>query len=196
MQLLGSRISRLALSGTALTRVAGSACRVADTGACPWLLLLQIRSPLPRSSAMSGAVRVEPRADDREVAGRLAEATLVSGAGLAELRLPDGSIVGLSESLLQILQASAGELAEGHSVTVMSSEVALSPAEAADLLGLSRPFVVRLLDDEAIPSQHLPQSRHRKVLLSDVLSFQERRARMRDGHRKILEIVEADGLPY
>ena len=151
---------------------------------------------MSRSSVMSGAVRVEPRTDDREVAGRLVDATLVSGAGRAELRLPDGSIVGLSESLLQILQASAGELAEGHSVTVMSSEAALSPAEAADLLGLSRPFVVRLLDDGAILSQRLPQSRHRKVLLSDLLVFQERRARMRAGRRKIMKIVEADGLPY
>ncbi len=151
---------------------------------------------MSRSSVMSGAVRVEPRDDDREVAGKLVDATLISSSGRAELRLPDGSIVGLSESLLQILQASAGELAGGHSVTVMSSEVALSPAEAADLLGLSRPFVVRLLDDGAIPSQHLPQSRHRKVLLSDVLVFQERQARMRAGRRKIMEIAEADGLPY
>lgn len=78
----------------------------------------------------------------------------------------------------------------------MSSEVALGPAEAADLLGLSRPFVVRLLDDGTIPSQQLPQSRHRKVLLSDVLSFQDRRSRMRSGRRKIMEIVEADRLPY
>ena len=78
----------------------------------------------------------------------------------------------------------------------MSSEVALGPAEAADLLGLSRPFVVRLLDDGTIPSQQLPQSRQRKVLLSDVLSFQDRRSRMRAGRRKIMEIVEADRLPY
>ena len=148
---------------------------------------------MSRSSVLSGAVRVEPRADDREVAGRLAEATLVTAAGKAALRLPDGSIVALSESLLKILQASAGELAGGHSVTVMSSEVALSPAEVADL---SRPFVVRLLDDGTIPSQQLPQSRHRKVLLSDVLSFQERRARKRAGRRKIMEIVEAGDLPY
>jgi len=33
--------------------------------------------------------------------------------------------------------------------------VALSPAEAAELLGLSRPFVVRLLDQGEIPSGHL-----------------------------------------
>ena len=147
------------------------------------------------SSVMSGAVRVEPRADDREVAERLVHATLVSGDARAELLLPDGSILGLSESLLRLLQASAVQLAEGRSVTVVSSEMVLSPAEAADLLGLSRPFVVRLLDDGAIPSQHLPQSRHRKVMLSDVLVFQDRRARMRAGRLKIGEIVEADGPP-
>ncbi len=151
---------------------------------------------MSRSNVLSSSVRVEPGADDRELAGRLVDAVLVSDAGLASLRLPDGSIVGLSESLLKILQASAGELAEGHSVTVMSSEVALTPAEAADLLGLSRPFVVRLLDDGTIASQRLPQSRHRRVLLSDVLAFQERRERIRAGRRKIMGIVEADDLPY
>ena len=151
---------------------------------------------MSRTSVLSNAVRVEPLPQDRKVAAKLVEAMLATGAGRAVLRLPDGSIVGLSESLLRILQTSAGELAEGHSVTLLSSEVALSPAEAADLLGLSRPFVVRLLDDGTIPSQQLPQSRHRKVLLSDVLSFQERRARVRAGRRKIMEIVEASDLPY
>jgi excisionase family DNA binding protein len=151
---------------------------------------------MPKSSVLSGAVRVEPVAADRVVATALAEVELATDAGRTSLRLPDGSVIGLSESLLKILKASAHELAEGHSVTVVSSEVALSPAEAADLLGLSRPFVVRLLDDGAMRSHHLPQSRHRRVLLSDVLAFQERRARMREGRRRIAATVEADELPY
>ena len=78
-------------------------------------------------------------------------ASEIRSAAVLMVRILDGSIVGLSESLLQILQASAGELAEGHSVTLVASEVVLSPAEAADLLGLSRPFVVRLLDDGRFP---------------------------------------------
>jgi excisionase family DNA binding protein len=143
-------------------------------------------------SVMSGAVRVEPGPDEREIARRLADAELSIGGERAALGLPDGSILPLSESLLHILQASARGLAKGHQVTVVSSDVALSPAEVADLLGLSRPFVVRLLDDGAIPSHQLPQSRHRTVLLSDVVSFQERRERMRAGRRKILEILEAE----
>ncbi len=77
---------------------------------------------------------------------------------------------------MEVLRVSADELSDGHAVTVLPSEVALSPAEAAELLGLSRPFVVRLLDQGEIPSEHLPRSRHRRILLSDVLAFQARRS--------------------
>ncbi|WP_433227139.1 helix-turn-helix transcriptional regulator [Microtetraspora malaysiensis] len=47
------------------------------------------------------------------------------------------------------------------------------------MLGLSRPFVARLLDEREIPSQHLPGSRHRVVRLTDVLEFQAQRAAKR-----------------
>lgn len=40
----------------------------------------------------------------------------------------------------------------GHAVTVLASHVRLTPAEVGELLGLSRPFVVRLLDAGEIPS--------------------------------------------
>ena len=49
-------------------------------------------------------------------------------------------------------------MADGHAVTVLPSEASLTPAEAAELLGLSRPFVVRLLDEGDIPSQRLPEA--------------------------------------
>ncbi|HET6832469.1 MAG TPA: helix-turn-helix domain-containing protein [Acidimicrobiales bacterium] len=93
------------------------------------------------------------------------------------------------------LRASADELADGHAVTVLPSEVALSPAEAAELLGLSRPFVVRLLDQGEIPSERLPRSRHRRVLLSDVLAFQAQRERRRTGRQRVAVAVEDAGLP-
>ncbi|WP_208105596.1 helix-turn-helix domain-containing protein [Streptomyces sp. GC420] len=70
-------------------------------------------------------------------------------------------------ALVRILIASAGELAAGHAVTVLASETELTPAEAGELLGLSRPFVARLLDSGDIPSAYLPGSRHRVVRLAD-----------------------------
>jgi excisionase family DNA binding protein len=75
-------------------------------------------------------------------------------------------------------------------------ETVLTPAEAAELLGLSRPFVVRLLDDGEIPSERLPRSRHRRVRLSDVLAFNARRNQRHEGRRRIADAITDAGLPY
>jgi excisionase family DNA binding protein len=99
-------------------------------------------------------------------------------------------------ALVEVLRAAAGELSAGHAVTLLASRTLLTPAEAARLLGLSRPFVVRLLDDGTLPSEHLATSRHRVVRLEDVLAFAERRRRRQEGRRRIAEAVDDAGLPY
>jgi excisionase family DNA binding protein len=149
---------------------------------------------MARSSVLSAAAQVEPGPEDRDraaavsrVAGRVSEAVL---------RFPDGEEIPLSASLVAVLLASAGQLSEGHGVTVLATEVRLTPAEVGELLGLSRPFVARLLDAGEIPAEHLPGSRHRVVRLADVLEFQARRERRRAGRRRIAEAVEAADLPY
>jgi excisionase family DNA binding protein len=83
-----------------------------------------------------------------------------------------------------------------HAVTVLASDVRLTPAEVGELLGLSRPFVARLLDAGEIKSEHLPGSRHRVVRLTDVLDFQAHRERRRTGRRRMADAVESADLPY
>jgi len=73
---------------------------------------------------------------------------------------------------------------------VLATEVRLTPAEVGELLGLSRPFVARLLDAGEIPSDRLPDSRHRVVHLADVLEFQLRRERRRAGRRRIADAAD------
>lgn len=150
---------------------------------------------MARTSILSSAVRVEPKKAERESAAQVALA-IGSRRSSLTLQLPDGTAVPLPRALVEVLRASADELADGHAVTVLPSEVALSPAEVAELLGLSRPFVVRLLDEGEIPSERLPRSRHRRVLLSDVLAFQARRDRRRTGRQQIAAAVEEAGLAY
>jgi excisionase family DNA binding protein len=150
---------------------------------------------MARASVLSSAVRVEPKRTERESAAEVARAVGNRIRSLI-LQLPDGSSVPLPRALVEVLRASADELADGHAVTVLPSEVGLTPAEAAELLGLSRPFVVRLLDQGEIPSERLPRSRHRRVLLSDVLAFQAQRERRRTGRQRVAAAVEDAGLPY
>jgi excisionase family DNA binding protein len=149
---------------------------------------------MARASVLSSAVRVEPKEAEHEA---VEEAARAVGSRLSVVvQLPDGTSLPLPRPLLEILRASAKELAEGHAVVLLPSEATLSPAEAAELLGLSRPFVTRLLDEGEIPSERLPASRHRRVMLSDVLAFQARREQRREGRQRVASAVEDAGLPY
>ncbi|MEV4618895.1 helix-turn-helix domain-containing protein [Asanoa sp. NPDC049573] len=149
---------------------------------------------MARSSALSAATRVEPDPDDQERAAAVSR--VVADADRLTILLPDGREIELPAALVSVLRATADELSAGHAVTVLASEVLLSPAEVGELLGLSRPFIVRLLDEGQLPAEYLPDSRHRVVRLAAVLEFQARRERRRTGRRRIAEIAENEDLPY
>jgi excisionase family DNA binding protein len=151
---------------------------------------------MARPGVLSSGTRVEPRPADRESAAEVHRAVSRAQGRAVILRLADGVELPLSDALVDVLVASAGELSEGHSVTLLPSEVWLSPAEVAELLGLSRPFVVRLLDAGDMPSEHLPGSRHRKVRLADVVEFQARRERRRKGRKVVGEALTRAELSY
>jgi excisionase family DNA binding protein len=149
---------------------------------------------MPRTSSLAQAARIEPDAALREALAEVA--STLPDAGEAVLRYADGSEVTVPSALVDVLRAAAGELSAGHTVTILASQTLLSPVEAARLLGPSRPFVVRLLDEGALPSDRLPGSRHPVILLEDVLAFAERRNRRREGRRRLAEAVEEADLPY
>ncbi|WP_329196898.1 helix-turn-helix domain-containing protein [Streptomyces sp. NBC_01435] len=149
---------------------------------------------MARSSVLARAEKVEPNPSHQ--CALAATARMAPESVEVLVRTPDGGELILPGELVRILLASAGELARGHAVTVLASEVQLSPTETAELLGLSRPFVARLLDAGDIPSTNLPGSTHRVVRLADVLAFQQQRERRREGRRQIADALEGDEPPY
>jgi excisionase family DNA binding protein len=78
----------------------------------------------------------------------------------------------LPGELREVLALAATALAEGRPVTLSCHEPVLSTQEAADLLGVSRPTLVRLLDSGVIPYDQ--PRRHRRVQLADLLAYQSR----------------------
>ena len=104
--------------------------------------------------------------DLRELATALPAGTswAVSGDGSSRWELP--------AALVEVLGLAAAALAEGRPVTLACHEPVLSTQEAADLLGVSRPTLVRLLDSGVIPYDQ--PRRHRRVQLADLLAYQAR----------------------
>ena len=72
--------------------------------------------------------------------------------GALSVRLADGNTVELPPALARVVAAALAEVAGGHAVELRPVEEELATQAAADLLGVSRPFLVRLLDDGEIPS--------------------------------------------
>lgn len=77
--------------------------------------------------------------------------------------------VNLPESAVRILIAGLTEIGKGHGVRLVPQHAELTTQEAAEILNLSRPYVVRLLDDGKIPSHKV--GTHRRVRIDDVLAY-------------------------
>jgi len=133
---------------------------------------------MARTEALSRATWVEATAADRQAAAAVVAAT-EPGRGRLIVRLPDGSDLPVPSVLAKAWRAVAAELANGGTVTVLPTETLLTPTEAAELLGVSRPYVVRLLDAGTIPAERLPNSRHRRIKLTDLLAYRDQRQRQR-----------------
>lgn len=149
---------------------------------------------MSRAGVLAQAVRAQPTQGDRTA---LEDLRSHSQVGLELLlRTSDGVEISLPPQLVGLVTAAVDALAAGRAVLAIPEEVCLTPAEVGELLGLSRPFVVRLLDKGEIPSEFLPGSRHRRVKMSDVLAFQRRRELRAEGRRRIADIAATAGLPY
>lgn len=80
-----------------------------------------------------------------------------------------------------------------QAVTVTGTNTVLTTQQAADLLGVSRPTLIRLLESGQLA--YTTPSRHRRVRLEDLLNYQRRSAAVRRHEIKAMtqEAAEQEG---
>lgn len=102
---------------------------------------------------------------------------------------PDGQAVALPWEVYSALLDVVDFMRLGKAVTVAPLDQNLTTQEAADFLGMSRPTFVKLLEDGQLPFSRMPGGRHRRVLLRDVVEYQDR---MRVDRRNALAELTAE----
>ena len=103
---------------------------------------------------------------------------------------PNGEHLVLPPEVFEVLRDVVEAMASGQAVTIAPVHQRLTTQEAADLLGVSRPTLVKLLETGEIPFEQ--PGRHRRVRLADVLASRERASvERRAALDRIVEIADA-----
>lgn len=92
---------------------------------------------------------------------------------IAKLTTPNGEGIELPDSLYTVLRQAVHVLAQDGAIVVAPVHKQLTTNEAADLLGISRPYLVQLLERGDIPFTLV--GTHRRIRLHDLMDYKQRR---------------------
>jgi len=84
-----------------------------------------------------------------------------------------GDQVALPVEVYKVVYQVVEAMSAGLAVTVAPQSQKLTTQQAADLLGISRPTLIKMLDANRIPYERIGS--HRRILLRDVLAFRDQR---------------------
>jgi len=77
------------------------------------------------------------------------------------IELPAGAVTLLMDIL--------GAMASGQGITLIPEKAELTTVQAADIINVSRPFLIKLLEEGALPYRKV--GKHRRILMEDVMNY-------------------------
>jgi excisionase family DNA binding protein len=140
----------------------------------------------------AATLTIPPSGDDVELArasGRLLARYARRGRALA-LRVGDADreeAIELPAGAVKLLMAILEDMSSGRAVTIIPQNAELTTQQAADVLNVSRPFLIGLLEDKRLPFRKV--GTHRRVRLEDVLRY---KGGIDAERRKVLDELAAE----
>ncbi len=144
---------------------------------------------------------VTPTANDTELARTSSDALAVLLADGAEracsIRVHTEDLecveIPLPGSAVRFLVTALQAIARGHSVTVLPVDAELTTQRAAELMRVSRPSLIKMLDEKKLPYRKV--GAHRRVRYDDVLNYlNAERARRKKVMEELVAETESLGL--
>lgn len=112
----------------------------------------------------------------------------------ARIHLDEEHLI-LPRAALDLLRNLLAEMAKGNAVTIVPVYAELTTQAAADMLNVSRPHLIKLLTEEAIPYSMVGS--HRRIRLGDLLAYkQAQQQRSLEALEKLAEQAQELNLGY
>lgn len=123
---------------------------------------------------MSDVIEVRPDAVGADALGAIVRALDGASPGAPRLVGRDGQTIDLPEGLESLLVSIVENLRAGNGVSVIPLHAELTTVQAAELLNVSRPYLIKQIDAGEV-SHHMVGT-HRRLKLVDVLAYRDRLA--------------------
>lgn len=136
-----------------------------------------------------------PSQADAEMATEASRKLARHRGGPLRVRLDDGAELPLPTGVVELLKHILTETADGNAVTLIPLHAELTTRQAADYLNVSRPHVVKLIEEGRIP--HHKVGTHRRIRFVDVAAFKAaQEARRRDALDALSAEAQELGMGY